>query len=581
MTSSIDFASIHLSVQLKIWSPKLLRFLIYVENCDLKVLQTNLAFMIQTNKLDFGDSYLEVFEFILINDGHFVYFASIEWFTAVKCNEVQLVIINTFDKKTQKWTETMKNYEKFKNFHGCNLRMGAFNSTVAPCWGKIVKDQNKSEYIGVKPDVFYIISKIANFTPSAITDINGEIEDADVYFHVYDFRSIGTFKYHMTTSFIEISKIVITTPGELYTSYEKLWLPFDDATWTILISTFLIAFAATFVIYQLPIIIQIGVFGENVKTPSLNVFSTFFGIPQIKLPKSYIPRFILILFVFMCLIFRTCYQSKFFEFLTSEPRRDPPKTVQELYDKNYTMYWTSNVEILSSMIKNDENLWPQVHNVSGEDYYNIFMTQSRNASAKIAIIMDEFALKMHNSYGSNIKWQKIPNYSIWVSQCGFGFRTNNYFFRIVDETVQWLVSGGIMTRLIQKCYPSKRNRIEIKTPSVFKVENLDFGFVIWIGCCAACAICFVAESFYWIFYNIFKDIRNKNTPKKVKFAKISPFMIDLQQIDQNCLKDQYLFRINKPKIKEICSINEEINDNESKVFGEFVHRLVLGGRSKP
>ncbi|CAG9810966.1 unnamed protein product [Chironomus riparius] len=438
------------------------------------------------------------------------------------------------------------------------------------CWGtaKLIK----GTYIvgGVKPGLFEIMSQTANFTPDYFVSNYIKPYDAEVFFHVFDLRTHLGSELHMTTSFIELREIVITTPGELYTSYEKLWLPFDDATWTILISTFLIAFAATFVIYQLPIIIQIGVFGENVKTPSLNVFSTFFGIPQIKLPKSHIPRFILILFVFMCLIFRTCYQSKLFEFLTSEPRRIAPQTLQDLVDNGFKVYWTEdNDGKLNKTIENDEKHWPQIHFHTDEENYKMFMTQSKNASAKIAMIAQELTHKMFEHYGYNIKWHKLPNYCISVSQSGFAFLQNNFFFRIVDETVQRLTSAGIINRLIEQCYPLKGNRFEAKAPSVLKIEDLDFGFVIWIGCCAACVACFVAESLFWMICNILKDLKDKSTTNKLKFAKVSPGTANAQQIDQCCLKDQYLFRINKPKLKEMCkeSIDGEPIDHELNLDG--------------
>jgi hypothetical protein len=143
--------------------------------------------------------------------------------------------------------------------------------------------------------------------------------------------------FHDTTSFLEIREVIFTTPGELYTSYEKLWLPFDDTIWKYLIISFALAFVAILVINRLPLSVRKSVFGDDPRIPALNVISTFYGIPQFKLPVNNIPRFVLILCVFFCLIFRTCYQSKMFEFMTNNPRRPPPKTVQDLKDKGYQL----------------------------------------------------------------------------------------------------------------------------------------------------------------------------------------------------------------------------------------------------
>lgn len=109
-----DFAWLHSSIELANWAPKNLKFLIYIENCPLKILQTYLIQILKLKKLNIAESSLEVFEFLLINDGQILYLASIEWFTETACNDAQLVVLNSFDKRTQKWTEKLKNYEKFR-----------------------------------------------------------------------------------------------------------------------------------------------------------------------------------------------------------------------------------------------------------------------------------------------------------------------------------------------------------------------------------------------------------------------------------------------------------------------------------
>ena len=68
-----DFFSIHSAVRFKNSMPKALKFLTYIENCGLKNLQKNLIYLIRQPKLDFGYSFLEVFEFLIINDRKFIY----------------------------------------------------------------------------------------------------------------------------------------------------------------------------------------------------------------------------------------------------------------------------------------------------------------------------------------------------------------------------------------------------------------------------------------------------------------------------------------------------------------------------
>ena len=79
------------------------------------------------------------------------------------------------------------------------------------------------------------------------------------------------------------------------------------------------------------------VIGSNVKTPTLNVIAIFMGIGQILLPQRNVSRIMFMCFILFSLIMRTAYQGKYFEFLTSDMRKKPTQTTEELKDKNFTV----------------------------------------------------------------------------------------------------------------------------------------------------------------------------------------------------------------------------------------------------
>jgi len=347
-----DYALVHQNVKMRNKFPNDLKFFFYVENCGLKIFQNDLKYLI--GKVNFFSGRLEIFEFLLINDGNFLHLATIEWFTATACNQPQLNILTSFNKNTQKWNKRLEKYEKFQNFHSCKLKIWIINNESGALWSRFEFDKNSQKIVAS--------GLIPNFVQSISSNFNYQIsfqetkDDADVCFEIYRFETFLEHDLHMTSTFMELRDVILATPGELYSQYEKLLLPFDDLTWKLLHFTFLIAFIVIFVINRLPKFIQNGVYGDNVQSPTLNVISTFFGISQIKIPKKFFPRFLLILFIFFCLIFRTCYQSKLFEFMTSEPRRLPPKTIEDMRDRNYTLYFT-NTGVFSSIQKkiNDEH----------------------------------------------------------------------------------------------------------------------------------------------------------------------------------------------------------------------------------
>jgi predicted neutral ceramidase superfamily lipid hydrolase len=125
-----------------------------------------------------------------------------------------------------------------------------------------------------------------------------------------------------------------------FTGYEKLKFPFDEPTWTLILVTFVVAFVTIFVFNLMTRKIRSIVIGENVSTPSLNVAAHFFGLGQIVIPRRNFARFILMMFILYCLIIRTAWQSKIFEFMQKEMRKPGVKMVDEAlekYDKEYTL----------------------------------------------------------------------------------------------------------------------------------------------------------------------------------------------------------------------------------------------------
>jgi hypothetical protein len=263
------------------------------------------------------------------------------------------------------WIRKLKAYEKFLNYNGCELKMmlpaiSSMHHLNSYHWGFVVLDKKPPAgftVYGITPLIFQIAGKkynytdiyvpvrvykrdwIMNFDYKNVTAVGTKhlIVDPNVYFDITGVH-LDRFTHKMTNVFTDIKYNLFVTPGDPYTPYEKLFLPFDLITWILLAATFGITFLTIFIINRLPRSARSFVYGSKIFTPTLNVISIFFGISQARLPTENFSRLILILFVFFCLIFRTCFQSKSFEFLTSEPRRPPPRTLEDLKAQNYTIY---------------------------------------------------------------------------------------------------------------------------------------------------------------------------------------------------------------------------------------------------
>jgi len=124
--------------------------------------------------------------------------------------------------------------------------------------------------------------------------------------------------------------------GEPYSDLEKMFMMFDWEVWVAIGSTLLMALVVIQIIKFMSKKVQNFVFGRNIKTPTMNMIEIFLCGAQVRVPGRNFARFLLMLFIIWCLIIRTCYQSKLFEFLQADLRRPGIKTLEELYESNLT-----------------------------------------------------------------------------------------------------------------------------------------------------------------------------------------------------------------------------------------------------
>jgi hypothetical protein len=191
--------------------------------------------------------------------------------------------LNSFNTQYLKWDKELKFFEKNQNFHQCVL---FFFTTV---------DQVKSFQLHATEsqliedlflDMINILSKAKNFTPVIMKSnadlincpaINGSFLGANEFNTEFFSFFINlplndVIEQRSFTLPIENDEIfLMVTPGESYTYYEKLLLPFDVQTWKYLLLTFGCAFMLIFVINLMPRKIQDLVYGESVETPAYNV----------------------------------------------------------------------------------------------------------------------------------------------------------------------------------------------------------------------------------------------------------------------------------------------------------------------
>lgn len=271
------------------------------------------------------------------------------------CRQTRFTEINRFSPKLLEWEQSIQIKHEIENLNGCELVL--LITKRPPATDFNLNANGDLTALGYAVDFFETLSKFNNFTiiyktvdDKTNTTPTYEILARAESMIVYDFQKNNNKsdtsepswngQYSLSKTFITTKYCFVIPQGELYTPLEKMFLPFDIETWTWILIFITVGVVVIVIIKFMPTVIQKFVFGRDVNTPLLNMTRAFFGIGQIILPGRNFARYHLMLFMLFCLIIRTAYQSKMFEFLQKEMRKPEVKTIEDMIEKNFTFHVT-------------------------------------------------------------------------------------------------------------------------------------------------------------------------------------------------------------------------------------------------
>jgi hypothetical protein len=224
--------------------------------------------------------------------------------------------------------------------------------------------------------------------------------------------------------------------------------------------------------------------------------------------------------------------------------------ITRYFIKNHLIF-INNIFLFYFFYRSDVNISDQ------NTLKSIFLTQSQNAEAKIALCFDEFTqnyieLEMHRNHD----WNKIEDNVLYTNHEVFAFWNHIFYFRMFKILIDNLIATGVMKHLVEKYY-TKKWKFEkfVESRKVFSVQDLAFGFHIWLWCCLMSFLGFLAE----LIYKRLNSPRKK--PKPIKFAKVHPILIENEEV---CIPKKNLdkklvqkFRIKSSAVEDV----EEHGDN--------------------
>lgn len=307
---------------------------------------------IEALKLNFGAPNNTHAEHVFLNVNYLVNVNSttIELITRIAYAEdcfIDFITINHFSKFTQKWHSDNFFPRKSANLHNCSINY--FYQNVEPTFYK-VRDRlsRKVHLAGCSYNVHEAIAKKLNI--NAIYYSNADLLSPELsstiritaVLDVVHFQKSFAFNQMQLESFVFIESVgFLVPPGQSISQFEKLFMMFDVDAWMAIIATLLGGYSVIFVISLFGSRrIQDLIFGENVRTAYMNLIRAIFGIAQTVLPEKSFARFILMMFIILCLILRTCHQSMLYLLLQLDLRLPVLKTIDEAIEKNFTFYMT-------------------------------------------------------------------------------------------------------------------------------------------------------------------------------------------------------------------------------------------------
>jgi hypothetical protein len=214
-------------------------------------------------------------DFLVHETLHSIQLATSFMFTPEACHKNQFKVINWFTRGQRRWENSNFYEEKYRNFYKCELEFPDTRLTS--------------------------LSRELNFTLKYINSTVFLNETLSFYLD----HAPGTELYEFASYMIEIeSRKILIPPGELYSDYEKLFLPFDNGTWIVIAVTVIVAILFIIVVKLKPLKIQEAVFGRNNRSPLMNFISILINGGQHGTMMENASRICFLMFLFWSLIFR-------------------------------------------------------------------------------------------------------------------------------------------------------------------------------------------------------------------------------------------------------------------------------------
>ncbi|KAG5671281.1 hypothetical protein PVAND_001486 [Polypedilum vanderplanki] len=496
-------------VKLKYYGSERLKFLVYIEEIEYAEQFGDILVYTGFEVFSFIGE-MQFYEFFIYLDRRRknIILLVHQMFNSKVCGKFSLNKINSMNVNSQKWNESLENFDHYENFYSCMINFDARKG-----FEFYLKDKpnntnfDEAKFSGVMFEIIQIMSLKYNFTPH-YTLSNLVVSEFKVlntknyapnYSYVFLFSISPVTFYnnisYYTQSFSSTNFMFHVSYNDLYTNYEKLTMPFDHLTWIFLLLTFGLTFTTIFGLHFCPRWIRTKFFGKGINNPAYNALGIFFGISQLRLPREFYPRSILLIFICFCLIIRTCWQSMMFELMTTDMRKPLPASINDLIKMNYTVVVDKlKFEFYKELLNGRERpKFLMLMNITV--FFDLYKRAlDGETKSKYAFLTNDFEQRT---------WKRFFNGSLPIMEneilskpLAITSPLNNILQYQLNQLIDRLVPSGILNHLVNygEWYLNRPIYIEPKdSRRVLSMSDLQFGFVIFLGFMSLPIVVFICE----------------------------------------------------------------------------------------
>ncbi|KAL7036923.1 hypothetical protein ACKWTF_008997 [Chironomus riparius] len=391
------------------------------------------------------------------------------------CGKVSVKVINNF--QNGKFINKIGSWKKFQNMNQCPVTVTTYTDSIAVF--KQILPNGSSALRGYEYEMIQYIANMLNFTLDLVYK-EGKQEWGVVYENGSCTRGFEDLKNRNTDIllgdlYLKELRAKYFDPSAPYLNYplffilskqprlnmfQKMLSPFQSTVWILIAVTLCIGISAILMINFKFKLIKLIVFGENVIHPVTNLYTSFFGQPQTRLPHRNFARILLMTFLIFSLVIRSAYQAKTNVDIVKDSH---PK----MYDASYIMEENDEVDL----------------DVALKWFKRTASFASKTTLMNYSLANDNFPYKICK--------EQFLTFNIVL------FYNKNFFLKLaIDEAIQKISMHGFMNHWMKKYDKTDKWRFIDRKPSVMTFDHLSGSFsLLLIGC--------VLSTFVFVFELIF------------------------------------------------------------------------------